>query len=165
MSALNQRLQKEPTLPDGSPSRRAITTACQIAAQSGHFCPEGAQGHSCGRAARALSQYSQRQRVNHLIRRTLRILASVLTYLHQAHGKRRQQTKQTDQALNTLPLPFLDATPAFETLVIVLNGTITNDKFCMSRSARLRLSWWRLPLHARAQVAGEVESPSEGNIR
>jgi hypothetical protein len=35
----------------------------------------------------------------------------------------------------------------------------------MSRSARLHLSWWRLPLHAREQVAGEVESPSEENRR
>jgi hypothetical protein len=31
-------------------------------------------------------------------------------------------------------------------------------KFCMSRTGRLRLSWWRLPLSARQAV----EYPSEG---
>jgi hypothetical protein len=39
MSALKKRLQGEPTFPHGSPSRRAITTACQIAAEAGHFRP------------------------------------------------------------------------------------------------------------------------------
>ena len=42
------------------------------------------------------------------------------------------------------------------------NGTITNDKFCMSRTGRLRLSWWRLPLMARETVTQAVEYPSEG---
>lgn len=43
-----------------------------------------------------------------------------------------------------------------------LNGTITNDKFCLSRTGRLRLSWWRLPLSARETVTQAVEYPSEG---
>ena len=43
------------------------------------------------------------------------------------------------------------------------NGTITNDKFCMSRTGHLRLSWWRLPLRAREKVTQAVEYPSEGN--
>src|SRR5437764_13161489 len=43
------------------------------------------------------------------------------------------------------------------------NGTITNDKFCLSRTGRLRLSWWRLPLRAREKVTQVVEYPSEGN--
>ena len=30
-----------------------------------------------------------------------------------------------------------------------LNGIITNDKFCMSRTAELQLSWWRRPLRLR----------------
>src|SRR6266496_1498646 len=45
----------------------------------------------------------------------------------------------------------------------LLNGTITNDKFCMSRTGHLRLSWWRLPLRAREKVTQAVEYPSEGN--
>jgi hypothetical protein len=45
------------------------------------------------------------------------------------------------------------------------NGLITNDKFCMSRTARLQLSWWRLPRSAR-QTRGEgVQYPVEENIR
>jgi hypothetical protein len=47
----------------------------------------------------------------------------------------------------------------------LLNGLITNDKFCMSRTARLQLSWWRLPRSAR-QTSGEgVQYPVEENFR
>jgi hypothetical protein len=31
----------------------------------------------------------------------------------------------------------------------LLNGTITNDKFCCTRWATLPLSWWRRPLRLR----------------
>src|SRR5216683_2474576 len=37
------------------------------------------------------------------------------------HGKRRQQTQQAHQAVNCLQLSFLNATAAFQTLVIVLD--------------------------------------------
>jgi hypothetical protein len=30
-----------------------------------------------------------------------------------------------------------------------LNGTITNDKFCLTRWGKLQLSWWRRPLRLR----------------
>ena len=40
-----------------------------------------------------------------------------------------------------------------------LNGIITNNKFCLSRTGRLQLSWWRLPLRTRKQIADGVESP------
>jgi hypothetical protein len=36
--------------------------------------------------------------------------------------------------------------PAFEQK---FNGLITNDKFCLSRTGRLALSWWRYPLRRR----------------
>jgi hypothetical protein len=32
---------------------------------------------------------------------------------------------------------------------LYFNGLITNDKFCLSRSGRLVLNWWRLPLRLR----------------
>jgi hypothetical protein len=32
----------------------------------------------------------------------------------------------------------------------VLNGLITNDKFCMIRWGSVELSWWRRPLRLRA---------------
>ncbi len=48
---------------------------------------------------------------------------------------------------------------------ILLNGLITNDKFCMSRTARLQLSWWRLPRSARQPNSQGVQSPVEENVR
>ena len=51
---------------------------------------------------------------------------------------------------------------AFGVAKTQFNGTITNDKFCLSRTGRLRLSWWRLPLSARETVTQAVEYPSEG---
>ena len=32
------------------------------------------------------------------------------------------------------------------------NGMITNDKFCMTRQGRLRLSWWRRPIRLRDET-------------
>jgi hypothetical protein len=32
-----------------------------------------------------------------------------------------------------------------------LNGMITNDKFCCTRWAQLRLSWWRRPRRLRQE--------------
>jgi hypothetical protein len=45
------------------------------------------------------------------------------------------------------------------------NGTITNDKFCMSRTARLQLSYWRLPRSARQTSNQGVQSSVEENFR
>ena len=45
---------------------------------------------------------------------------------------------------------------------ILFNGLITNDKFCMSRTARLQLSHWRLPRSARQTSRAGVESPVTG---
>jgi hypothetical protein len=35
---------------------------------------------------------------------------------------------------------------------IVLNGMITNDKFCCTRWGQLPLSWWRRPLRLRYEA-------------
>src|SRR5260221_5501054 len=121
MSALKKRLQGEPTFPHGSPSRRAITTACQIAAEAGHFRPEGAKCHSDRRLTAALGQDRKHQRINDLRSRALWCFTSARTHLQQAHGKRGQQPQQTDQAINRLQLPLLNATPTFQALVIVLD--------------------------------------------
>src|SRR5260221_12677330 len=48
---------------------------------------------------------------------------------------------------------------------VFLNGLITNDKFCMSRTARLQLSWWRLPRSARQTSSEGVQSPVEENVQ
>ena len=78
-------------------------------------------------------------------------------------ASRDNRPEPPDQAVNGLQLPFLNATPTFQALVIVLNGTITNDKFCMSRMGRLHLTWWRLPLRARIPVTNQIEYPTDVN--
>src|SRR5262245_12145167 len=80
------------------------------------------------------------------------------------------RTLQTDERVGThdqLP-PALDAGivgdavvgPAqiiFGVFEAILNGLVTNDKFCLSRSARLHLSHWHLPVCRRlGPVAQEV---------
>jgi hypothetical protein len=51
-------------------------------------------------------------------------------------------------------------------LVALLDGLITNDKFCCVRRLRLSLTWWRRPLRLRASVlqtdvalSGEPDDP------
>jgi hypothetical protein len=39
--------------------------------------------------------------------------------------------------------------PLFAKAEEVLNGMITNDKFCLTRWGALELSWWRRPLRLR----------------
>ena len=95
--------------------------ACQIATQACHLRPEGAQRHGGRQLTTTLGQDRKHQRINHLVSRALWVFTSGRTYLQQAHGKRGQQTQQAYQAVNTLQLPLLDATPAFETWVIVLD--------------------------------------------
>src|SRR6266568_707769 len=121
VNAFKEGLQREPAFPNGSPSRRTIMGTSQIATQACHFRPEGTQSHSSRQVTRALGQDRQHQRINDLVSRALGCLPSAGTHLQQAHSKRGQQTHQTDQAVNALQLPFFDATPTFETLVIVLD--------------------------------------------
>src|SRR6266516_6939526 len=52
---------------------------------------------------------------------------------------------------------------AFKQAKSQFNGLITNDKFCLSRTARLQLSHWRLPRSARQTSRAGVESPGTGN--
>jgi hypothetical protein len=54
-------------------------------------------------------------------------------------------------------------TQIFGVCKVFFNGLITNDKFCMSRTARLQLSHWRLPRSARQTSRAGVESPVTGN--
>jgi hypothetical protein len=46
-----------------------------------------------------------------------------------------------------------------------LNGLITNDKFCMSRMGRLKLSWSRYPLRLRGQAMGQPVYPPDESSR
>ncbi len=58
---------------------------------------------------------------------------------------------------------ILIQTESLTGLQVFFNGLITNDKFCMSRTTRLQLSWWRLPRNARQTISAGVESPVTGN--
>src|SRR5437870_12194177 len=71
VNAFKKRLQREPALPDGSPSRRAIMGTCQIATQACDLRPESAHRHGSRRVTRALGQDRQHQRLNHLVSRAL----------------------------------------------------------------------------------------------
>jgi hypothetical protein len=93
MSALKQGLQREPAFPDGSPARRTIMAACQIATQACDLRPEGPHRHGRRRVTSALGQHCQHHRINDRRRRTLWFGTRAGTSLQQAHGKRRQQTR------------------------------------------------------------------------
>ena len=56
-------------------------------------------------------------------------------------------------------------THVFGGFKVFFNGLITNDKFCMSRTARLKLSHWRLPRSARQPSSQGVQSPVEEHVR
>ncbi len=45
---------------------------------------------------------------------------------------------------------------AFQAPVILLDGLIANDKFCLVRRSRLRLSWSRLALRERSRRTSTV---------
>jgi hypothetical protein len=40
--------------------------------------------------------------------------------------------------------------------VALLNGLITNDKFCFTRDVRLKLTWWRRALKQRSVASSSV---------
>src|SRR6266566_2671912 len=120
VTALQKALQREPAFPDGAPARRTIMGTCQIATKACDLRPEGAHRHGGRRLTTALGQDGKHQRLNDLVSRTLWIFTGHRTYLQQAYSRRRQQALQAHQAVNRRPLPVLNATPAFQALMIVL---------------------------------------------
>jgi hypothetical protein len=122
MSALKQRLQREPAFPDGPPSevgpswrraryppRRATSVQKVARVMLAGDCPV--------RSAKTASE----SRVNDLMSWALWHFAGTGTHLQQAYSKRGQPAQQAHQAVNTLPLPFFEAASAFEALMIVLD--------------------------------------------
>src|SRR6266705_1819175 len=99
VNALKKRLQKEPAFPDGSPARRTIMGACQIATQACHFRPKRTHRHGSRRVTRTLGQHRQHQRINHRIRRTLWFFTSGRTNLRTA----ARQEATTDPSLRIRP--------------------------------------------------------------
>ena len=84
-----------------------------------------------------------------------------------AHGYQEGIRQHHERAVPVPGRPtanlILVQTHVFRVFKILVNGLITNDKFCMSRTARLQLSHWRLPRSARQTSRAGVESPVTGN--
>src|SRR3954451_4628424 len=76
---------------------------------------------------------------------------------------RRSRRSERWMWLSSRPKPRVFRLAAgFQDLVQLLDGLITNDKFCLSRLGRLTLSWWRYPLRRRDRDrprAGTVPDP------
>lgn len=82
-------------------------------------------------------------------------------------GHEREQPQQSGRgAQDGLVRPLtlgLDAQMRPDFVEGDFNGLITNDKFCMSRSARLTLSWSRRPRRLGQAAAGEAAYPPNEN--
>src|SRR5712692_3934336 len=96
--------------------------------------------------------------------RTMRIVPT----REQQHPMLYQHAQQfgiqlTQDAHGVGGLPLINGAQLFPELPEQFNGTITNDKFCMSRMEHIHLSWWRLPLQARLPVTDSMRYPSDVN--
>ncbi len=99
MSALKQRLQREPAFPDGSPERRDHHGSVPDSHPGVRLPSEiRAHRHARRRPATTLSQDGKHQRLNDLMSRALWIFTRQRPYLHHAHGQRRQQTRASASA-------------------------------------------------------------------
>ena len=65
-----------------------------------------------------------------------------------------QRPPRRPEALKAEHRPCL----AFDAAVVLLDGLIANDKFCLVRRTRLRLSWSRLSLRDRSARAGAASA-------
>ncbi len=73
-------------------------------------------------------------------------------------GTDQQQRRQyrdakgfLDPSLLPAHLVCTQAQVRLELPIDLLNGMITNDKFCCTRWSQLQLSWWRRPLRLRQE--------------
>jgi len=83
------------------------------------------------------------------------------TNRYQPNIEKCHRQRQTGQTQEMSEMSAFQVEPmAFHITEHLFNGIITNDKFCMSRSVRLKLTWWRRPLHSRTAKAGEIVYPS-----
>jgi hypothetical protein len=78
-------------------------------------------------------------------------------------GKSQQHKRHVSVPASKAADLIVIQSDVFRVFKILFNGLITNDKFCMSRTARLQLSYWRLPRSARQTSRAGVESPVTGN--
>ena len=91
--------------------------------------------------------------------------SGVLMRQQRDQGEQRQQGRCGPQDCQVRPLALgLDAQVFADLMQSDFNGLITNDKFCMSRSARLTLTWSRRPRRlGQAAEGGAVYPPNENS--
>jgi hypothetical protein len=100
-------------------------------------------GHSCGEAEDLVDEFPLRR---HVVRRHGAHL-SLGQHRHRLHpGQRPPRRPEAPEAEHR-------AGQALDPAVVLLDGLITNDKFCLVRRTRLRLSWSRLSLRDRSARA------------
>jgi hypothetical protein len=80
-------------------------------------------------------------------------------------GQSQQHKRDVSVPANEAADLIVIQSEVFGVFKSLFNGLITNDKFCMSRTARLQLSHWRLPRSARQSSSEKVQSPVEENVR
>jgi len=142
VNAFQERGLREPAFPNGAPERRDHHGSEPDSHPGARLLSEiRADGHRGRRLSRALGHHRQHQRLNHLLSRALGLGTRVSTDLHQAYSQRGQQTQQADQPVNGRPLPFFNAAPTFEALMIVLHQpamSIPLDPL----GILVQASWW-----------------------
>ena len=120
MNALKQGLNAKPALPQSFPTRRAITTAGQIATHLGDGFPERLGRHLGGRLTSLRGHYGEYVSIQNLLSGSLRLPARQVAQLQQTNGQRRQEAQQAFQTVNRLNLALFEMAAGFETLMIVL---------------------------------------------
>ncbi len=142
VNAFQERLQREPAFPNGSPTGRTIMGTRKTSHPGVRLLSEiRADSHRGRRVSRALCHHRQHQRLKHLVSWALGFGTRVSTDLQQAYGQRGQQTQQADQTVNGRPLPFFNATATFEALMIVFHQppmSIPLDPL----GILVQASWW-----------------------
>ncbi|MEO9027398.1 MAG: hypothetical protein ABI413_01130 [Ktedonobacteraceae bacterium] len=101
---LQAGLNAKPTLPQGFPTGRTITTAGQIAAHLGDGFPERLRGHSGGRLTGLRCHNGEDIGIQHLRSGLLWFQSDEVSPLQQAHRQWRQEAEQALQPINTLHL-------------------------------------------------------------
>jgi len=161
MKALKQGLNTKPSSPQSFPAWWPIPATGEISTQAGHLFREDFEGHE-GRIKTSLCGHHRQQiSFDHFTGETIWGTVGKISQLQQTNSDRREQPQKTKEAFDALELTVLKTAAGLEALMRVFNGTITNDKFCMSRLGRLQLSWWRLPRCARLPVPQQIGYPSE----
>ena len=113
--------------------------------------------------AQQVRQVLHQQGQRHVKGVTVSLMSDMQTQGLQHLSQDESDTELLEDQRELAAPPTVQAQEVFEGQEGQFNGLITNDKFCMSRTARLQLSHWRLPRSARQTSRAGVKSPVTGN--